>query len=128
MLRTSFNWHGLNFWLLSSALGLNLLLIFFLLVVAVLYQLLIPAGDLDLFSLGLLLGAFLGPLAIGFLTGKLAGDGRGPSYGLAGGLLSGLLLGLLICLANPAMSLIFAITPCLGGLNGGYLTLHRITE
>ncbi len=114
---------GLNYWLLASAVSLNLLWTFG--VLAIVFRVLtINAQSVANVQVGLMMGIFIGAFVIGWLIGKWAGDNRGPTYGLIGSLGS---VGLVLFVVLPAgvLGLLVAIMALAGGLNGGLASLKR---
>jgi hypothetical protein len=116
------NLKGLNYWLLASGVGLNLVWTFGL--VLVMYRLLITSrqGTAGL-QLGLMIGAFAGAFLVALFIGKWAADNRGPTYGLVGSLGSALFILIIMLPAGGLLGLLVAVMTLTGGLNGGLVTL-----
>ena len=115
--RFLFNLKGLNFWLLASGIGLNLIWTFLILMFTV------GALDNDQNArpggqVWMMIGIFIGAFLIGWLISKMAADNRGPTYGLIGSLGSVLLL-IFVLLPAGELGLLAAGAALAGGLNGG---------
>ncbi len=116
-----FNPRGLNYWLIGSALGWNLLANSGLLILA--FQVLkISLGGNQLIQVMLIVGVFLISLLGGFVTGRMAGDGRGPAYGVYGSFSSVILIVYVLVPSGGLLGIIMAVSTILGGLNGGLLS------
>jgi len=68
----------------------------------------------------LMLGIFLGSLAIGFLISIIAKDKRGLTYGIYGGLAGMLVIGLMTW-KSGLLSALVGLMAVFGGFNGGSL-------
>ena len=115
--------HGINFWLLASGIGMNMIWTFISLLIAF-YSLPRVEDATGTIQLGLMVSLFLGTFLIGWLIGKLADDGRGPTYGLISSLGS-LMLILIAVLPAGIFGLLVAIVVLAGGLNGGLFSQRR---
>jgi hypothetical protein len=118
-----FNLRGINFWWLASGVGLNLSWA----IVVLLFVFRVLSAGIDTvenMQVVLMIGFFLGPLAIGWLVGRWADDGRGPTYGLIGSFGS-LPLILYVILPSGPLGLLVAVVALAGGLNGGLLSQRR---
>ena len=118
--RAIFNLRGLNYWLIGSVIGWNLIADFMLLIFS--FQVLrIEQRGIQFLQIVLIIGVFSFALLGGFVAGRIAGDGRGPAYGVYGSL-SGVLLVLYVLVPSGGlMGVIVALSAALGGLNGGLL-------
>ena len=110
--RAIFDLRGLNYWLIGSALGWNLLADFVLLISSFQFMQ-IGQNGIQLIQIVLIIGVFLCGLLGGFVAGRMAGDGRGPAYGVYGSL-SGVLL------------LLYVLVPS-GGLLGVIVALSAVS-
>ena len=121
--KSLFDLRRLNYWLLASGIGLNMIWTYMTLLITLP---LLSGGESAAagIQLGLMLSVFVGALLAGWLTGKLADDSRGPTYGLVGSLGS---VGLIVFAILPAgiLGLLAAIITVAGGINGGLLSLRR---
>jgi len=116
--REVFDLRGLNYWLICSVLGWNLLLDFGLLILS--FQVLgVQKIGVQLIQIALIAGAFLGSAFGGYVAGRMAGDGRGPAYGVYGSLSGVLLLLYVLVPSGGLLGFIVALSAILGGLNGG---------
>jgi hypothetical protein len=116
--RVIFDLRGLNYWLIGSVLGWNLLADFGLLILS--FQVLrVQQSGVQLIQLVLIAGVFLSAALGGFVAGRMAGDGRGPAYGVYGSLSSVLLLLYILVPSGGVLGFIVALSAILGGLNGG---------
>jgi hypothetical protein len=118
-----FNLRGTNFWWLASGVGLNLSWA----IVVLLFVFRVLSAGIDTvenMQVVLMIGFFLGPLAIGWLVGRWADDGRGPTYGLIGSF-GDLPLILYVILPSGPLGLLVAVVALAGGLNGGLLSQRR---
>ena len=113
-----FNPRGLNYWLIGSALGWNLLADSGLLILG--FQVLqVQQSGNQLIQFLLIAGVFLFAALGGFVAGRMAGDGRGPAYGVYGSLSGVILLVYVLVPSGGLLGFIVAISAILGGLNGG---------
>lgn len=116
-----FNLRGLNYWLIGSALGWNLLADFSLLILS--FQVLkLEKIGVQILQILLIVGAFIIAALGGFVAGRIARDGRGPAYGVYGSLSGGVLLLYMLLPSGGILGLIVALSAFLGGLNGGMLS------
>lgn len=113
-----FRLHGLNYWLIFSALGWNLMADFGLMILS--FQVLqIEQNGNQLLQFLLIGGVFIIAAIGGFVAGRMAGDGRGPAYGVYGSLGGAILLLYVLVPSGGLFGYIVAISAILGGLNGG---------
>lgn len=124
------NWHaifapqGLNYWLISSALGWNLMVDYGLVILA--FQILkLEDRGVALFQIAVLIGSFLAAALAGWAAGRIAGDGRGPAYGVYGSLGGAFLLLYMLVPSGGVLGLIVALSVVFGGFNGGLLSSRR---
>lgn len=118
-----FNLKGINFWLLGSGIGLNLIWTFVTLMAS--FAFLNGASELiPIVQVGMMLGVLAGNFATGWLTGKMADDNRGPTYGVICSLGS-LALIVFVVLPSGIMGLLLAAMALAGGFNGGMLSIRR---
>jgi hypothetical protein len=110
---------GTSFWLLGSAIGMNLIYAIVFLMVGY-FGLVASQGVSPGMEILLMLGAFAGPFLIGLLITFLAGDGHGPTYGLYGAL-GGLVPVAIVTVPGGLMGILLVIVLLLGGLNGGLI-------
>jgi|WetSurMetagenome_2_1015567.scaffolds.fasta_scaffold125937_3 hypothetical protein len=119
-LKNLLNTKGLSFWLLASAIGLNLIyLVVLLLVLSLGPGGAEAAGSDDLMQVLVLLACLIGPFVIGWVISGMAGDGRGPTYGIYGSFGSAVPLFLLLLYTRSIVILLMVVVVLAGGLNGG---------
>ena len=83
--RAIFDLRGLNYWLIGSVLGWNLLADLALVILS--FQVLkIGEDGIQIIQFILIAGVFLIVLLGGYVAGRIAGDARGPAYGVYGSL------------------------------------------
>ena len=123
-LKSLFDIRGANYWILSLGVAANLLWSFFVLIFAFVQLLEAGDGDVGMAYVGLLLGEFIGPFAIGWFCGWLAFDDRGATYGLVGALGSVFMI-FLTLLASGWIAILMSIVALAGGFNGGTLSRYR---
>ena len=118
-----FNLRGLNYWLLASGVGLNIIWTFFIFLFALQF-LESGGGNPAIVQLGMMIAVFLGAFLTGWLIGKWAADLRGPSYGVIGSLGSA---GIILFVLAPTgiVGLLTALVALAGGFNGGLFALPR---
>ena len=121
--KTLIDLRGLNYWLLASGLGLNLIWTFLVLLLTLRLLIYSPGATTGI-QLGLMIAIFAGAFLVGWLIGKWAGDNRGPTYGLLSSLSSAALI-LFIILPTGILGLLVAFMALAGGLNGGLISLER---
>ncbi len=115
-----FNFKGLNFWLVGSGIGLNLIWTAALMSLAALIT---RNGESpEWLPLLEIVGAFLGPLGIGLWISSMAHETRGPAYGILSSLGSALLILIVVFPANLQIGFIMFAVAILGGLNGGMIS------
>lgn len=119
--RKIFELRGLNYWMIGSAIGWNLVAGLVLLILS--FQVLrLEQGGFEIIQIALIVGAFVIAALGGYVSGKIAGDGRGPAYGVYGSL-GGVILFLYVLLSSGGLfGLIVAASAIFGGLNGGLLS------
>jgi hypothetical protein len=119
-----FRLRGLNFWLIGSVFGWNLLAGFVLLMLG--FQALrFKQGGFEIIQILLIIGAFFIAALGGYFTGKIAGDGRGPAYGIYGSL-GGVAVFLYVLLSSGGLlGIIVAASAVFGGLNGGLMSVRK---
>ena len=119
-----FQLRGLNYWLVGSAIGWNILAGLTLLILS--FQLLrLEQGGFDIIQIIMIIGAFCVAAIGGYFAGKIAGDGRGPAYGVYGSL-GGVVVFLYVLLSSGGLlGIIVAISAVLGGLNGGFMSASK---
>ena len=116
--RAIFNLRGLNYWLIFSALGWNLLIDVGLLILS--FQVLqLQQSGIQLLQILLIIGVFIVAALGGYVAGRIAGDGRGPAYGVYGSLGAMLLMLYVMVPSGGMLGFIVALSAVLGGLNGG---------
>jgi hypothetical protein len=117
------NFSGLNYWLLASGIGLNLIFTFIIIFLSFDSLTTNPQAP-ELIQIGLMVAIFFSTFLTGWLLGRMADDNRGPTYGLIGSLGS---VGLIIPLLLPAgiLGFLLAVVALAGGLNGGIMSLPR---
>lgn len=114
---------GLNYWLIASGVGLNLIFTFMTLYLTF-YGLIVEPQAIEGTQLVLMVMIFLSNLLTGWLIGWMADDNRGPSYGLISSLGS---VGLIVAVVLPTgiLGLLLAVVALAGGINGSVLSLRR---
>jgi len=117
------NLSGLNYWLIASGIGLNLIFTY----LAILFTFAgLNVGPQAVEGTQLILMAliFLSNLLTGWLIGWMADDNRGPTYGLLSSLSS---VGLIVTIILPAgiLGILLAVVALAGGINGGVLSMRR---
>jgi hypothetical protein len=126
MFKNILNFKGLSFWLLGSAIGLNVVWVALMMIFTVIAT---PKTETpeapEWLGLVLIVAAFLGPFLIALLIGKMASDQRGPTYGLMGALIAALIVAALILPGNVEIGFIMLAVTLLGGLNGGLMSQRR---
>ncbi len=114
-----FNLKGVNFWLLASGIGLNLIAVM-LYLTAGYFSLVREQGVSLWIELFLALGAFLAPFLIGLVLALWAGDGRGPTYSVYGSF-GGVAPLVVVAVPNGIFGILLLLFWLLGGVNGGML-------
>ena len=124
-LQRIFRLRDLNYWLVGSAFGWNLLASFALLILG--FQVLrFEKGGFEIIQILLIVGAFLIAALGGYYAGKIAGDGRGPAYGVYGSL-GGVAVFLYVLLSSGGLlGIIVVASAVLGGFNGGLMSARQI--
>lgn len=118
-----FNLKGINFWLLGSGIGLNLIWTFVTLMAS--FAILNENPEMiPMVQVGMMLGILIGNFATGWITGKMADDNRGPTYGLICSLGSVALI-IFVVLPGGIMGILLAAMALAGGFNGGLLSIRR---
>ena len=119
-----FQLRGLNYWLIGSVFGWNLLAGFGLLILG--FQVLrLEQGGFEIIQILLIIGAFCIAALGGFYAGKIAGDDRGPAYGVYGSL-GGVIIFLYVLISSGGLlGIIVAASAVLGGLNGGLMSTRK---
>src|SRR5262245_47238435 len=117
------NLGGLNYWLLASGIGLNLIFTFLIIFFSFGSLLGNPQAP-ERIQLGLMAAVFFSTFLTGWLIGRMADDNRGPTYGLISSLGS---VGLIAPLLLPAgiLGILLTIVALAGGINGGVMSLPR---
>lgn len=122
-MRNFFNFKGLNFWLVGTGIGLNLIWTAALMTLAAIIT---RNGEApEWLPLLEIVGAFLGPLGIGLWVSSMAHEARGPVYGLVGSLGSAILILIVVFPANFQIGFIMFAVAILGGLNGGMISQRK---
>jgi hypothetical protein len=119
-----FQLRGLNYWLIGSAFGWNLLAGLGLLILG--FQVLrLEQGGFEIIQILLIIGAFFIAALGGYFAGKIASDGRGPAYGVYGSL-GGVAVFLYVLLSSGGiLGIMVAVSAVFGGLNGGLITVRN---
>ncbi len=121
--KTLIDLRGINYWLLASGGGLNLIWTFGVLLIV--FRVLTGSEQTVAGAqIGLMIGVFGGTFLVGWLIGKMAGDNRGPTYGLVSSLGSVSLI-IFVVLPTGVLGLLVIIMALAGGLNGGLASLKR---
>jgi hypothetical protein len=117
------NLSGLNYWLIASGIGLNLIFTFLAIFLSF-YGLRVEPQAVEGTQLVLMAIIFLSNLLTGWLIGWMADDNRGPAYGLMSSLSS---VGLIVTVILPTgiLGILLAVVALAGGINGGVLSLRR---
>jgi hypothetical protein len=117
------NLNGLNFWLIASGIGLNLIFTF-LIILFSFYNLTGAPQTLENIQLGLMVAVFLSTFLTGWLIGRMADDNRGPAYGFISSLGS---VALIVTVILPAgiLGILLAVAALAGGINGGVMSQRR---
>jgi hypothetical protein len=117
------NLSGLNYWLIASGIGLNLIFTYLAIFLSF-YGLNVEPQAVEGTQLILMAVTFLSNLLTGWLIGWMADDNRGPSYGLMSSLGS---VGLIVTVILPTgiLGILLAVVALAGGINGGILSLRR---
>jgi hypothetical protein len=117
------NLSGLNYWLIASGIGLNLIFTF-LAILFSFHSLNIGPQAVEGTQLILMAVIFLSNLLTGWLIGWMGDDNRGPTYGLMSSLSS---VGLIVTVILPTgiLGILLAVVALAGGINGGVLSLRR---
>ena len=119
--RKIFELRGLNYWMIGSALGWNLMADFAILILS--FQALrLQQGSFEIIQITLIIGAFVIAALGGYAAGKIAGDGRGPAYGVYGSLGGATLFLFVLLSSGGLLGVIVATSAVFGGLNGGLLS------
>lgn len=71
-------------------------------------------------DVSMMLGMFLGALAIAFGMSQFANDGRGVTYGIYGGL-AGMVVVVILTFSSGLLAALVGLATLLGGFNGGTL-------
>ena len=119
-----FNVQGLNFWLLASGIGLNVIFTYGTMV----FLIALLESNLSLMQAAFILFTFLGTFFTGWLTGKLAHDNRGPSYGVISSLGSVGLLFYILIPSGGLLGIMIIVIALAGGLNGGLMSMTRYKD
>lgn len=118
-----FDLGGLNFWVLASGNGLNLVIT---MGVGLGAAWLATNGQYTAQTILLMMGSFLGPLLVAFICGRMERE-RFETYALA--TLPGALIPVVFAiLSNPLPGLMVAVVALLGALNGGRLAAMSVTR
>ena len=117
------NLSGLNYWLIASGIGLNLIFTY-LAILLTFAGLNVGPQAVEGTQLILMALIFLSNLLTGWLIGWMADDNRGPTYGLLSSLSS---VGLIVTIILPAgiLGILLAVVALAGGINGGVLSMRR---
>ena len=116
------NTKGISFWLLASAIGLNLVFqVVLLLVINLNIGSTSQATGADLLQVIVLLACLIGPFLIGWIITGMAGYGRGPTYGVYGSLGAAVPLLFAFLYTRAIIILLMVVVALAGGLNGGIL-------
>lgn len=119
-----FRLQGLNYWLVFSVFGWNLLTGFAFLMLS--FQVLkFEQGGFEIIQILLIIGAFLIAALGGYFAGKIAGDGRGPAYGVYGSLGAVAVFLYVLLSSGGLLGIIVAVSAVLGGLNGGLMSVRN---
>lgn len=114
------NTKGLSFWLLASAIGLNLI---YQVVLLIVINLGISSSNAssgaDLLQVFVLLASLIGPFLIAWIITGMAGDGRGPTYGVYGSFGAAVPLVFALLTTQSILVLFMIVIVLAGGLNGG---------
>ncbi|MGD0003762.1 MAG: hypothetical protein ABSE06_05975 [Anaerolineaceae bacterium] len=114
------NTHGLSFWLLASAIGLNLIYQVVLLLVVNLGGGGFTQGNgADLLQVFVLVACFVGPFVVGWIITGMASDGHGPTYGVYGSFGAAVPLVFAFLTTQSILVLLMVVVVLAGGLNGG---------
>ena len=119
-----FQLRGLNYWLIGSAFGWNMLASLGLLILG--FQVLrLEQGGFEIIQIILIIGAFCVAALAGYFAGKIAADGRGPAYGVYGSL-GGVAVFLYVLLSSGGfLGIIVSASAVFGGLNGGLFSVRK---
>ena len=119
-LKRLMNTKGLSFWLLASAIGLNLIYQVVLLIVINLGIVSSnEATGVDLLQVFVLLACLVGPFVIAWIITGMAGDGRGPTYGVYGSFGAAMPLIFAFLTTRSILVLLMVVVVLAGGFNGG---------
>ena len=114
------NTKSLSFWLLASAIGLNLIYQVVLLIVINLgIETSNQAAGVDLLQVFVLLASLIGPFVIAWIITGMAGDGHGPTYGVYGSFGAAVPLLFALLTTRSILVLLMIVIVLAGGLNGG---------
>ncbi len=129
---------GVNYWLLASAIGMNLIWTY----LTLFFGAALFIGNIDesmasdarslegiisTVQVGLMVSIFVGSFITGWMTGKMGMDNRGPTYGVIGSVGSvGLIVFSLLQTGAGIFSLLLAAVAVAGGLNGGITSLDKV--
>ena len=119
-----FQLRGLNYWIISSAFGWNLLAGLGLLILG--FQVLrLEQGGFEIIQILLIIGAFCIAALGGYFAGKIAADGRGPAYGVYGSLGSVAVFLYVLLSSGGILGIMVAASAVFGGLNGGLFSVRK---
>ena len=113
------NTKGISFWLLASAIGLNLIFQVVLLFVTSGIETSNVSSAADYLQVFVLLASLIGPFVIAWIIAGMAGDGRGPTYGVYGSFGAAVPLVFAFLSARAILILLMIVMVLAGGLNGG---------
>jgi hypothetical protein len=121
-----FDFKGLNYWLLATGVGLELLLVIGLITASYLTLTGMPANEApEWLGLVIILASFLGTLLITLGISSMAHDSRGPTYGVAVGIVGAVVMAVIFFPSDLQTGFLIAAVTFLGGLNGGMLSRRR---
>lgn len=118
-----FNIKGLNFWVVTSGIGFNLIWSVAILVFTA-NRLTEDPSFASTAQLIFIAAAFLGCMFTGWFSAWMAADGRGPTYGIITSLGAALPFGIIL-IPSGITGLLVTLVALAGGLNGGLLSLRR---
>jgi len=114
------NTKGLSFWLLASAIGLNLIYqVALLLVINLGVVSSNEATGVDLLQVFVLLACLVGPFLVAWIITGMASDGRGLTYGVYGSFGAAVPLIFAFLTTRSILVLLMVAVVLAGGLNGG---------
>jgi hypothetical protein len=119
----TFSLRGINYWLLGSVFGWNLLGNIGLIILS--FQVLkLQTSGIQLLQILLMAGSFLVAGLGGYICARISSDGKGPAYGVYGSVSGAVVFLYVLIPSGGILGVIVAGTAVLGGFNGGLLGMR----